>query len=124
MFWMIAPAAQTVAAPAVPPGPSLSVKQITLPLDPIADPAERARRVAEFQAAAKAIVACDDVEGVAKDLGAQVVVNRDLPLAQVPPALRPELATMPLGTATRMFGQRDREVRVLVVCGRTAEAGR
>lgn len=124
MILLLALAAQTVAAPATAPGPHLSLKQLTLPLAAITEPAEQGRRVAEFQAAARAITACEQVEGVAKDLGAVVVVNRDLPLSQVPAALKGELTTMPLGTATRMFGQRDREVRVLVLCERTAEAGR
>lgn len=119
MLWIIALAAQAVPVPVAVPAARLSLKQITLPLAAIADPAEQVRRVAEFQAAAKAITTCDDVEGVAKDLGAEVVVNRDLALSQVPPALKSELATIPLGTATRMFGQRDREVRVLVLCGRS-----
>lgn len=116
-------AAQTIAPlPGTPAAAEthVSLKQLTLPLAAIHDTPDRGRRVAEFQAAAKAMTSCDDAEGVAKELGVDVVVNHDLPLSAVPAALRQELATIPIGTATRMFGQRDQEVRVLLLCGRTA----
>lgn len=117
-----AAAAQTIAPlPGTPAAAEvhLALKQLTLPIAKFQDADERARHVAEFQAAAKAMTSCDDADGVARDLGVEVATNSDLPLSAVPVELRSELATMPIGTATRMFGQRDSEVRVLLLCGRS-----
>ena len=112
------PAAKTVAAKAV----LVSMKQVTVTVDPAGDAKANADKIAAFQSATLGIFSCADVAGVAQSVGASVTDANAVPLTALPPALRETVRTMKLGTATQMFGDRSEgKVRVLVLCARAVE---
>lgn len=114
--------AQAAAGPTTPDAPAgivLSVKQLTIAVDPDGDPKANGEKVAAFQSATLGIFSCDDVAGVAQSTGATVTTADSLPLDALPPPLRTAMATMRVGTATHLFGDRAKgQVNVLVLCGR------
>ena len=112
------PAVKTVAAKAV----LVSMKQVTVTIDPAADAKANADKIAAFQSATLGIFSCADVADIAQSVGASVTDANAVPLTALPPALRETVRTMTLGTATQMFGDRSEgKVRVLVLCARAVE---
>ncbi len=110
--------AATAAKPA-PGGTLLSMKQVTIPVDPAGDPKANGAKIAAFQTATLGIFSCDDVADVAQGVGATVATNDRLPFASLPPALQATVETMKIGTATQLFGDRQTgTVSVLVLCAR------
>lgn len=100
----------------------VTVKQMTVAIDPAADEKLNGEKIAAFQQAALGIFSCADVAGVAKSVGATVADAAGVPITALPPALRDTVRTMKLGTATQMFGDRSEgKVRVLVLCARAVE---
>ena len=100
----------------------VTVKQMTVAVDPAGDEKANAGKIAAFQQASLGIFSCADVAGVAKTVGASVADAAGVPLTALPPALRDTVRTMKLGTATQMFGDRSEgKVRVLVLCARAVE---
>ncbi|WP_404367428.1 hypothetical protein AB5I39_12785 [Sphingomonas sp. MMS24-J45] len=100
----------------------VTVKQMTVAVDPAGDEKANADKIAAFQQAALGIFSCADVAGVAKNVGAEVADAAAVPITALPPALRDTVRTMKLGTATQMFGDRSEgKVRVLVLCARAVE---
>jgi hypothetical protein len=109
----------TPEGPAVPGGTMLSLKQLTVTIDPDGDAKANGEKVAAFQSATLGIFSCADAEGAAQATGATVQSVDALPLTALPPALRDVVATMKIGTATQVFGDRAKgQVKVLVLCGR------
>ena len=97
----------------------LSMKQVTVAIEPTGDAKANADKISAFQAATLGIFSCADVAGVARSLGATVTDAPNIPITALPPALRETVRTMKIGTATQMFGDRNEgKVRVLVLCGR------
>jgi hypothetical protein len=112
------PAVKTVAAKTV----LVSMKQVTVTIDPAADAKANADKIAAFQSATLGIFSCADVADIAQSVGASVTDANAVPLTALPPALRETVRTMKLGTATQMFGDRSEgKVRVLVLCARAVE---
>ena len=117
-----------VAAPKPATGPvkpvaakpvTVSMKQVTVTIDPAADEKANSDKIAAFQAATLGIFSCADVESVAQSVGATVTDADAIPLTALPPALQATVRTMKIGTATQMFGDRSEgKVRVLVLCAR------
>ena len=107
------------AAKPAPKGATLSMKQVTITVDPAADAKVNGRKIAAFQTATLGIFSCGDVAGVASSVGATVETNERLPFASLPPKLQATVRTMKVGTATQMFGDRETgKVSVLVLCAR------
>lgn len=97
----------------------VSLKQMTVTIDPAGDAKANGDRIAAFQSATLGIFSCEDVAGVAQSTGASVKDAADVPLVALPPALRTVVATMKVGTATQLFGDRaEGQVKVLVLCDR------
>ncbi len=100
----------------------VTVKQMTVAVDPAGDEKANAEKIAAFQQAALGIFSCADVADVAKSVGATVADASGVPITALPPALRDTVRTMKLGTATQMFGDRaEGKVRVLILCARAVE---
>ncbi|GGA47352.1 hypothetical protein [Sphingomonas psychrolutea] len=118
-----APAAPKPAAKtATPKAVLVSMKQVTVTIDPAADAKANADKIAAFQSATLGIFSCADVAEIAQSVGASVTDANGVPLTALPPALRETVRTMKLGTATQMFGDRSEgKVRVLVLCARAVE---
>jgi len=116
-------AAPKPAPKAVPPKVILvSMKQITVTIDPAGDTQAISDKIAALQSETLGIFSCGDVAGVAKSVGATVTDATNVPLTALPPALRQTVRTMKVGTATQMFGDRSEgKVRVLVLCARATE---
>lgn len=96
----------------------LSLKQITLPLDPdISEPAAR-KLAADMQQRTQSMGGCGRADAVARELGASVVTNDQLRLGDLPGPLQEIMRTLPVGGATPAFGSAQDGLRVLVLCGR------
>ena len=112
------PALKTASAKAV----LVSLKQVTVTIDPAGDAKANSDKIAAFQSATLGIFSCADVPEVAQSVGASVTDANAVPLTALPLALRETVRTMKLGTATQMFGNRSEgKVRVLVLCARAVE---
>ena len=97
---------------------TVSLDQVNLPIADLTDPTELKQKVESFRNAMQMIKSCDDVPGVAKDVGAEITLNRSVPLTALPSKLRDMVASMPIGTATPLFGEPGKYVRSIVLCGR------
>ena len=98
---------------------TVSMKQITVTIDPAADTKVNSDKIAAFQAATLGIFSCADVESVAQSVGATVTTADAIPISAMPVELQATVRTMKIGTATQMFGNRSEgKVRVLVLCAR------
>ena len=98
----------------------LSLKQITITF-----PAGAARESVEPRVEALANATrqgggCGAAEGIAAQLGGDVVQNDEVRLGDLPPALQQAMAELQVGQASPPFGSIDEGVRVLVLCGRDA----
>ncbi|MEG3176125.1 hypothetical protein U1872_07785 [Sphingomonas sp. RB3P16] len=125
-FGLALVAALAVAAPlaakeaAGPPKsePMLALAQLSESVDDVTDPAALAKRLEAFRDATQKIRSCSEVPAVAKALNAELTTNRQVPLSALPSALRTTVATMPIGTATPIFGEPGKYIRTVVLCGR------
>lgn len=111
---------QAGRAPAAASGTAatVSLDQLSIAIAGESDETVLKQKVAMFRDAMRMIRSCADVPGVAKDLGAEVTTNRSVPVSALPPKLSELLATMPIGTATPLFGEAGKYVRSVVLCGR------
>lgn len=96
----------------------LSLKQISITFAPDATEAQAATRVEQFNAAVQGMRGCGDAERVAAEIGAEVVTNNGMRVAQLPPQLQSTILGLQVGQATPPFGSIEEGVRVLLLCGR------
>lgn len=96
----------------------LSLKQLTLPLDPNISEAEARKLAADVQQRTQAMGGCGRADAVAREIGASVVSNDQLRMGDLPGPLQEIMRTMPVGGATPPFGSAQDGLRVLVLCGR------
>lgn len=96
----------------------LSLKQLTIPLNPDISEAEARKIAATVQAQTSNMGGCGKAEEVAKAIGAQVVSNDQLRMGDLPPQLQQIVGTLPVGAATPPFGSAGDGLRVLILCGR------
>ena len=61
---------------------------------------------------------CGGVEGVAAEYDAEVTVNDQVRLGDLPPQLKSLLQQMQVGQSTPPFGTGEEELRLLTLCGR------
>jgi len=105
-----------------PENATLSLKQMSLEFKGNVSQELGQAAVAKLTAATKNLGGCGRVEAVGKEIGAQVSVNDQLRLKDMPDALRQLVAKMRIGEATPPFGSASEGVRVLVLCGRDDSA--
>lgn len=96
----------------------LSLKQISITFAPDATEAQASTRVEQFNAAIQGMRGCGDAERVASEIGAEVVTNNGMRVAQLPPQLQSTILGLQVGQATPPFGSIEEGVRVLLLCGR------
>jgi peptidyl-prolyl cis-trans isomerase SurA len=96
----------------------LSLKQISLTFPPGTNAAQAEQRAAEFAQAMGTARGCGAVDGVAAQIGAQVVSNDQVRARDLPGPLQQAVLTMSLGETSPPFGSIEEGVRVLMLCGR------
>ncbi len=96
----------------------LSLKQISISFAPSTTEAQAAARVEQFNTAIQSMRGCGDAERVASEIGAEVVTNDGMRVAQLPEQLQPTILGLQVGQATPPFGSLEDGVRVLLLCGR------
>lgn len=96
----------------------LSLKQLTIPVDPQMSEDDAYKLAARIQERTHNMGGCGRADEVARELGASVVSNDQMRLGDLPPQLQEILGQMPVGTSTPPFGSAEEGLRVLVLCGR------
>ena len=94
---------------------SLMQMSITLPAGTTREQAEQ--RGQQFASTTQAMGGCGHAQATAQTLGAEVVVNDQVRVRDLPPAIQPMLLNLGVGQATQPFGSPER-LSVLVLCGR------
>ncbi|WP_310495901.1 peptidylprolyl isomerase [Sandarakinorhabdus sp.] len=100
----------------------LSLKQITVPLQPGTTEAQARSKVTEVQALTSNMGGCGRVEEIGKQLGADVASNDAIRMKDLPAPLQALMGKMSIGEATPPFGSANEGLRVLVLCGRDDSA--
>lgn len=101
-----------------PANAMLSLKQLTIPLNPDMSETDARKLAASIQERTRNMGGCGKAEDVAREIGAEIVSNDQLRLGDLPAQLQQVLSQMPVGTATPPFGSQQDGLRVLVLCGR------
>jgi len=96
----------------------LSLKQVSIDFAPNTTEAEATKRAGEFATAMKGAHGCGAVDGVAQQIGAQVVANDQVRARDLPGPLQEAVLTLSLGETSPPFGSIKEGVRVLMLCGR------
>jgi peptidyl-prolyl cis-trans isomerase SurA len=96
----------------------LSLKQITVPLNPDITEAVARARAAEVQAATRDMGGCGGVEAAARKIGGEVASNDAVRMKDLPAPLQNIMGRLSIGEATPAFGSAEEGLRVLVLCGR------
>lgn len=73
----------------------------------------------EFKAKTAEIRSCSDAGNLARAIDADFKRNRYVRASEMPVALQTELAELPVGKATQVFGADGSMMRVLVICARS-----
>lgn len=96
----------------------LGLKQLSIAFPPGISEAEATRRASEFASATRQIKGCGAADEIAKQLGATITNNDQVPVRELPAPLQDTLIALSIGEATQPFGSVKDGVRVLVLCGR------
>lgn len=96
----------------------LALKQISISFPPGIGQAEATRKAGEFATAMKQAHGCGAVDGVAAQLGAQVVANDQVRARDLPGPLQDAVLGLSTGETSPPFGSIEDGVRVLMLCGR------
>ncbi len=96
----------------------LSLKQISIQIDPAAGEAVAQQRVAAFTQAVNAIPGCGAAETSAAAMGADIVTNDQVQVRALPEALQAAMLQLQIGQVTPPFGSMEDGIRVLMLCGR------
>ncbi len=96
----------------------LNLRQISLKFSDKATKEEATARAASLARATQAMGGCGKAQGVAAELGAELVDNDQVKVRDLPPQLQDTLLKLSVGEATPPFGSIQEGVRVLVLCGR------
>ena len=96
----------------------LALKQVSISFPATLTEAQATRQATEFANAMRAAKGCGAVDGVAAQLGAQVVSNDQVRARDLPGPLQEALLSMSIGEASPPFGSIKEGVRVLMLCGR------
>lgn len=96
----------------------LSLKQISIKIDPAQGETAAQQRVAEFTQSVNAIPGCGAAETAAAAMGADIVTNDQVQVRALPDALQSAMLQLQLGQVTPPFGSIEDGIRVLMLCGR------
>ncbi len=96
----------------------LSLKQISIDFTDKTPEADARAKALAFQDAIKSMHGCGDVEAAAAKIGAQVVINDQVRVRDLPEALQTLMLQLSIGQATPPFGSLKEGVRALMLCGR------
>jgi peptidyl-prolyl cis-trans isomerase SurA len=96
----------------------LSLKQVSISFPAGTTQAQATKRAGDFATAMKAAHGCGAVDGVAQQLGAQVVGNDQIKARDLPGPLQDAVLRMSIGETSPPFGSIQDGVRVLMLCGR------
>ncbi len=96
----------------------LSLKQISIAFAPGTTEQGAGQQLQAFQSAIQSIRGCGDAERAAATINANVVVNDQIAVRDLPEQLQPTLLQLQVGQATPPFGSLEEGVRVLLLCGR------
>lgn len=96
----------------------LSLKQISINFAPGTTEADGNKRAAEFAAAMKTANGCGAVDGIAQQIGAEVVTNDQVKARDLPGPLMQAMLDLQIGEPSPPFGTIKDGVRVLMLCGR------
>lgn len=96
----------------------LSLKQISIKFAPNVTQEEAGQQLEVFQTAVESIRGCGDAERAAATVNAEVVVNDEIAVRDLPEQLQPTMLALQVGQATPPFGSLEDGVRVLLLCGR------
>jgi peptidyl-prolyl cis-trans isomerase SurA len=96
----------------------LALKQISISFPAGISQADATKKAGDFAAAMKSAHGCGAVDGVAQQLGAQVVANDQIRARDLPGPLQDAVLRMSIGETSPPFGSIQDGVRVLMLCGR------
>jgi peptidyl-prolyl cis-trans isomerase SurA len=96
----------------------LSLKQVSINFPKGTTQAQAGTRAKQFAEKMKAARGCSTVDGIAAELGAEVVSNDQIKARDLPAALQNMVLSLSLGETTAPFGSIEDGVRVLMLCGR------
>ena len=96
----------------------LALKQISISFPKGVSQAEATKRASDFATAMKQARGCGAVDGVAQQMGAQVVANDQVRARDLPGPLQEALLNLAVGETSPPFGSIEDGVRVLMLCGR------
>jgi peptidyl-prolyl cis-trans isomerase SurA len=95
----------------------LSLMQMTVTLPAGSTRAQSEARGQQLAATTQAMGGCGHAQATAQTIGAEVVVNDQVRVRDLPPVLQQMLLNLAVGQATQPFGSADR-LSVLIMCGR------
>lgn len=96
----------------------LSLKQISIRFPPNVTEDQANLLLEGFQNAIGSIRGCGDAERVAATVNAEVVINDQIAVRDLPEQLQPTMLQLQVGQSTPPFGTLEDGVRVLLLCGR------
>jgi peptidyl-prolyl cis-trans isomerase SurA len=96
----------------------LALKQVSISFPAGTTQADATKKAGEFATAMKGAHGCGAVDGVAHQLGAQVVANDQIRARDLPGPLQEAVLRMSVGETSPPFGSIADGVRVLMLCGR------
>ncbi|MEM8826555.1 MAG: peptidylprolyl isomerase [Pseudomonadota bacterium] len=96
----------------------LSLKQMNVVIPAGTGQAQAETLVANIRGGVETMRGCGDVETVASRLGAEVTVNDNVRLGDLPPQLKPIIGALQIGQSTPPFGSMEDGIKVLTMCGR------
>ena len=96
----------------------LALKQVSISFPPGTTQAQATKKAGEFATAMKSAHGCGAVDGVAQQLGAQVVGNDQIRARDLPGPLQDAVLRLSIGETSPPFGSIQDGVRVLMLCGR------
>lgn len=97
---------------------TLSLKQISIRFAPGVTQEQATQQLEAFQTAVQSIRGCGDAERAAATVNAEVVVNDQIVVRDLPEQLQPTMLQLQVGQSTPPFGSLEEGVRVLLLCGR------
>jgi peptidyl-prolyl cis-trans isomerase SurA len=97
---------------------TLNLRQIALNFPAGMSQKDAQARASAFSTATQKMQGCGGADSVAKEFGAELVDNDQIPARNLPPQLQDILLKLQVGQATPPFGSQAEGVRVLVLCGR------
>ena len=96
----------------------LSLKQLTLPLQPGMNRAQIEEKAQTLIRATQSMGGCGGAEATAASLGAEVISNDQLKVRDLPAPMQPLLLALGIGQSTAPFSSAGDRISVLVLCGR------